>query len=196
MNLSFFQKKINFVIYFFLQFFYTPPPPPPPGMWMYNLVSLFLFFLFLSFCYCTNCFIFICLLYNPLFTNPRANCYCISSFHLSFLFHVFVNPSLSFCVSFWMDLTSKGWVTSPSPSTGTTFSFVLQLWPAPLVANASTGTDLRIVGILKPYRHIKERHGVVFKALCTEALIVTQKRMPANFTYNFFYGSCLKETMG
>jgi hypothetical protein len=72
------------------------------------------FYFFLCFWYCTNChFIFICLLHNVLLTIPTASCYCISSFHLGFLSHVFFDPSLPLCVSF----TMHPWV-----------SYILHLW--------------------------------------------------------------------
>jgi hypothetical protein len=101
-------------------------------IWM----SLLLSSLYLCFWYCTNV-----LLCNALITIPTASCYCISSFHLGFLFHVSVNPSLSV-------YASRGWVTSPSPSTDTMFSLILQLWPAPLggptLSNASASIALGI----------------------------------------------------
>jgi hypothetical protein len=136
--------------------------------WMYMNASLLLFFLFLCFWYCTNVlylFVYSTMLSLP-FQQPVVT---VSpppisvSISMSLLIPVYLCILLNGPLS-KLHFTFMGWVTSPSPSTGTMFSFILQLWPALLKALLlpSAGIALRIIGILKSHCHIKERYWLLF----------------------------------
>jgi hypothetical protein len=90
-----------------------------------NVSLLTFFFLFLCFWYSTNCVLYLFTLQCCLYYLNNQLFNCIYSSYLCFLSHVSVNPSLSVCVSFWMDL----WVSYILHLDGGLLALLLQRVP-------------------------------------------------------------------